>query len=126
LGLGNLERNVTISGFQSISVPGTSPSISDQGLLARSTNNGVYQSNTFVISPEVNVTLGYRLTKNLDATVGYGYLGLPKVVRAADQIDPQMASNLSNPLTGAARPSFTLKEDDFSLHSLSYGLQYRY
>jgi hypothetical protein len=126
LGLGNLERNVTISGFQSITVPGTSPSTSDQGLLARSTNNGVYNSNTFIISPEVNVTLGYRLTKNLDATVGYTYLGLPKVVRAADQIDPQMASNLSNPLTGAARPSFTLKEDDFSLHSLSYGLQYRY
>lgn len=128
LGMGNLERNVTISGFQSITVPSNPPvtSTSTNGLLARSTNNGSYNSDTFIVSPEVNVTLGYRLTRNLEATVGYNYLGIPKVVRAADQIDPSMASNLSNPLTGPARPSFTLTEDNFSLHSLNYGLQYRY
>lgn len=128
LGMGNLERNVTISGFQSITVPSTPPvtSTSTNGLLARSTNNGSYNSDTFIVSPEVNVTLGYRLTRNLEATVGYNYLGIPKVVRAADQIDPSLASNLSNPLTGPARPSFTLTEDNFSLHSLNYGLQYRY
>jgi hypothetical protein len=128
LGLGDLDRTVTISGFQSITVPSTPPTTttSTNGLLARSTNNGVYNSNTFVVSPEVNVTFGYRLTKNLDATLGYSYLGLPKVLRAADQIDPQMASNLSNPLTGPARPAFTQTEDNFSLNTLSYGLQYRY
>lgn len=128
LGLGDLDRTVTISGFQSITVPSNPPTTntSTNGLLARSTNNGVYNSNTFVVSPEINVTFGYRLTKNLDATLGYSYLGLPKVLRAADQIDPQMASNLSNPLTGPARPAFNQKEDDFSLNTLSYGLQYRY
>jgi hypothetical protein len=128
LGLGNLERNVTISGFQSITVPSNPPatSTSTNGLLARSTNSGSYNSDTFIVSPEVNVTLGYRLTRNLEATVGYNYLGIPKVVRAADQIDPNLASNLSNPLSGPARPSFTLTEDNFSLHSLNYGLQYRY
>jgi hypothetical protein len=128
LGLGNLERNVSISGFQSITVPSNPPvtSTSTDGLLARSTNSGSYNSDTFIVSPEVNVTLGYRLTRNLEATVGYNYLGIPKVVRAADQIDPNLASNLSNPLSGPARPSFTLTEDNFSLHSLNYGLQYRY
>ena len=128
LGLGDLDRTVTISGFQSITVPSNPPTTntSTNGLLARSTNNGVYNSNTFVVSSEVNVTFGYRLTKNLDATFGYSYLGLPKVLRAADQIDPQMASNLSDPLTGPARPAFTQKEDNFSLNTISYGLQYRY
>ena len=128
LGLGNMERNVTIDGSQTITVPGTPPSVtsSSNGLQARSTNNGFYSNDTFVVSPELNVTLGYRLTKNLEATVGYSFLELPKVVRAADQFDPQLASNLSNPLVGAPRPSFSLTESNFTLHCLNYGLQYRY
>jgi hypothetical protein len=128
LGLGNMERNVTINGTQTITVPGTPPSVtsSNNGLQARSTNNGFYSNDTFVVSPELNVTLGYRLTRNLEATVGYSFLELPKVVRAADQFDPQLASNLTNPLVGAARPSFSLTESNFTLHSVNYGLQYRY
>lgn len=128
LGLGNMERNVTINGTQTITVPGTPPSVtsSSNGLQARSTNNGFYTNDTFVVSPELNVTLGYRLTRNLEATVGYSFLELPKVVRAANQFDPQLASNLSNPLVGAARPSFSLTESNFTLHSVNYGLQYRY
>ena len=118
LGLGNMERTVTISGFQRVNdaVPTTN------GLLARGTNNGLYQTNTFVVSPEANVTLGYRLTQNLEATVGYNYLGLPKVARAGEQIDT--VSNLDN--VNPARPAFSLQESNYSLHSLNYGLQYRY
>jgi hypothetical protein len=127
LGMGNMDRYVGINGFQEITVgPPSETSTSQEGLLARSTNIGTYNFNTFVVSPEVNVTFGYRLTRNLEATLGYNYLCLPKVGRASDQIDPQLASNLSNPLTGPARPSFSFTESDFSLHSLSYGLQYRY
>lgn len=118
LGLGNMERNVTISGFQQVNnaVPTTN------GLLARSTNNGTYNSETFVVSPEANVTLGYRLTQNLEATVGYNYLGLPKVARAGEQIDTVANLDSTNP----ARPAFALQESNYSLHSLNYGLQYRY
>lgn len=127
LGMGNMDRYVGIDGFQEITVgppPVTSPT--DEGLLARATNNGTYQLDTFVVSPELNVTIGYRLTRRLEATLGYNYLLLPKVARAADQIDPELATNLSNPLTGDPRPSFVFTESDFHLHSLSYGLQYRY
>ena len=81
---------------------------------------------TFIVSPETNLTLGYRLTRRLEATIGYSYLGLPKVARVADQLDPQLASNLSNPPTGASTPSFSLRESNYSLHSLDYGLQWRY
>jgi hypothetical protein len=128
LGLGNMERSVDIDGSSTITVPGnpTSTNTTPSGLLARSTNDGNYVMNTFVVSPEVNATLGFRLTRRLEATVGYGYLGLPKVARVADQLDPQLASNLSNPLTGSIRPAFELAESNFSLHSLNYGLQWRY
>jgi len=128
LGFGNMERSVAIDGSSTITVPGNpgSTSTTANGLLARNTNAGNYVMNTFIVSPETNVTLGYRLTRRLEATVGYSYLGLPKVARVADQLDPQLASNLSNPPTGASTPSFSLRESNYSLHSLDYGLQWRY
>jgi hypothetical protein len=128
LGLGNMERSVLIDGASTFTVPGNPPSTNTttNGLLARSTNSGSYVSETFVVSPEVNVTLGYRLTRNLEATVGYGFLALPKVARVADQLDPQLAVNLNDPLSGALRPAFVLTERDFALHSLNYGLQWRF
>jgi len=118
LGLGDLQRDVTIAGFQKV---GTAPATSN-GLLARSPASGFYSSNTFVFSPELNLTLGYRLTQNLEATLGYNYLGIPKVARAGEQIDTVADLDSANP----ARPRFTLQESNFSLHSLNYGLQYRY
>ena len=128
LGFGNMERSVAIDGSSTITVPGNpgSTNTTANGLLARNTNAGNYVMNTFIVSPETNVTLGYRLTRRLEATVGYSYLGLPKVARVADQLDPQLASNLSNPPTGASTPRFSLLESNYSLHSLDYGLQWRY
>jgi len=127
LGLGNMERYVGIDGFQEITVgPPPISSSENAGLLARGTNIGTYHSDTFIVSPEVNVTLSYRLSRNWEATLGYSYLGLPKVLRAADQISPNLATNLSNPLVGPALPAFSAVESDFSLHSLNYGLQFRY
>jgi hypothetical protein len=125
LGLGNMETFVGIDGSQRTTVL---PDVAENnnGLLARATNIGSYTNDTFVISPEVNVSLGYRITRRLDATLGYTYLGLPKVARVADQLDPSLASNPSVPLVGPARPSFALLESNFSLHSLSYGLQFRF
>ena len=128
LGLGNMENSVSIDGSSTITVPGnpSSTSTTADGLLARNTNQGNYAFNTFVVTPETNLTFGYRLTRRLEATVGYSYLGLPKVARVADQLDPQLASNLSNPPIGARTPSFSLRESNYSLHSLDYGLQWRY
>jgi hypothetical protein len=128
LGMGNMERSVMIDGASTITVPGNPATVntSSNGLLARSTNNGNYAFNTFVVSPELNVTVGYRLTRQLEATIGYSYLELPKVARVADQLDQQLASNLSNPPTGDSRPSFNLLESTLLLHSLNYGLQWRY
>jgi hypothetical protein len=128
LGFGNLERQVNIQGSSLITVPGNPPTsnATSNGLLARSTNDGRYQLDTFIVSPEVALTLGYRFSRNLDATLSYTYLGIPKVARAGDQLDPQLASNLSSPLNGQLTPRFSLAESNFSLHSLSYGLQWQY
>jgi hypothetical protein len=122
LGMGTMRRYVGIDGYQD--VDGFENVLG--GLHARATNEGTYRFNTFVVSPEVNLTLGFRLTRRLEATVGYDYLLLPKVARVADQFDPQLASNVAGTVAGGVRPAFSLRESDFGIHSLNYGLQYRY
>lgn len=124
LGMGNMNRYVGIDGNQTIAAgpPPVIPASQAQGLHARASNMGTYQFDTFVVSPEVNVTFGFRLTRRLEATVGYDYLLLPKVARAADQFDPGLVVVLPN----GSRPSFALRESDLNVHSLNYGLQYRY
>lgn len=120
LGLGNMNRYVEIDGFQTVN----SVERPEGGLHARATNEGTYRFDTFVVSPETNLTFGYRLTRRLEATLGYDYLLLPKVARVADQFDPQLAVNLSS--SGDPRPQFTFRDSDLGVHSLNYGLQYRY
>jgi len=125
VGLGNMERRVDISGFSRTTV-GADVSTQNQGLLARQTNIGTYRTDTFVMVPELGLHVGYRLTGNLDFTVGYSLLRLPKVGRVTETLDRQLASNLSSPLTGDLQPSFTQTESHFTLHSLNLGLQWAY
>lgn len=120
MGLGNLNRVVTIAGQRTIN--GT---VESQGLLARNTNAGVYDDDTFVVSPEFGVSLGYRLTRNIDLTFGYNYLSLTSLARASEQIDPSLQVDLNNPFQAVA-PRYQLRETDYSLQAGIIGLQWRY
>jgi hypothetical protein len=125
LGFGNLQRIVEIEGSRTTTV-GNNSFTEAQGLLARNSNSGRFVDETFVVSPEFNLTLGYLVTRDLNITFGYSILSLPKVARASDQIDPARQSNLTNPLTGTLAPVFNLAEHNFELSSLNLGLQWRY
>jgi hypothetical protein len=125
LGLGSMERETAIRGSSTTTINGNRDS-KDEGLLARRTNNGTYTDDTFVWVPELGLTAGYRLTRCLDMTLSYGFLRLPKVTRVTAALDPELASNLSDPLTGEVRPRFQFSEANFSLHSLNLGLQLAY
>ena len=128
LGMGNIDREIDINGFNQITVVGPPASVSTttNGLLARNTNNGSYRSDRFIVSPEAALTLGYRFSPRMDATLTYTYLGLPSVARVGEQLDPNLEANLSNPLTGTVAPRFTEATSNYSLHSLSYGIQWRF
>lgn len=126
LGLGNMERTITIAGQTTVTDANGASTFDDEGLLARFSNDGHYISDTFVVVPEFGLNVGYALTNSLDFTIGYTAMSLPKVAQAASQIDPQLGSNLSDPLTGELRPSFVLTETNYWLSGFSYGLQYRY
>jgi len=120
LGLGNMQREVNIQGNQ---IPDTNP---PTGFYASSrTNSGRYVFDTFVISPELNLTAGYRLTRKLDFTIGYNMLRLPKVTRVANALDPRLAVDVQL-IPTQLNPAFIFSESNFTLHSLNLGLQWNY
>lgn len=128
LGTGNLRRTIDIAGSDTTRVLNATTNRAE-GLLARQTNSGVYVLDRFVVSPEFAFEVGYNVTRNLDFTLGYTYLGIPKVARAGDQIDVDAnnipETNVNFP-AGAALPVFNLVEKNYSLHSFDFGAQWRF
>lgn len=122
---GNLERQVAISGGTT-TVSGGTTTQTTQGLLARNTNIRNITSNTFALAPEVGLNLAYAIGPNLDFTVGYNYLMIPKVAQAGRQIDRNLRVNLSNPLTGSQDPGFPFTTSRYWDRSLGLGAQLRY
>lgn len=125
LGMGNLRRKVNIAGTTTTTSSGTS-NTTNQGLLARSTNDRPFQDDTFIVVPEVGINLAYRLRPGLDFTVGYNYMLVPKVAQASQQINDDLAVNLSDPLVGSLDPELSFDERRYWINSLGLGLQLRY
>ncbi len=79
---------------------------------------------------EVNVRLGYRITRNWIASVGYTFLYWGNIIRPEGQINPNIdprnvpASLSYNP--AAPVPPFGLQATNFWAQGLTFGLEYRY
>ncbi len=126
LGMGNLRREVNLTGTTTTTSAQGAVATESLGLLVRNTNNNPFTDDTFVVVPEVGLDIGYQLTSTLDFIVGYNYLLIPKVAQPGEQIDPNLSVNLSDPLTGALRPQLSFDERRYWVHSLNLGLQWRY
>lgn len=124
MGLGSLERKYSASGSTTTTSSTGTVTTEDQGLLVRNTNNQTRINDTFVAAPEFGLNAGYYLTPNIDFTVGYNYLFIGKVAQPGRQIDTTV--NLSDPLTGFLRPGFVLNTQNYWMHSLNLGMQWRY
>jgi hypothetical protein len=125
LTMGNLQREIEING-QTTTVSGGTTNTTTQGLLARDTNRRSFSDNTFVLSPEVGINLAYALNSNMDFSIGYNYLMVPKVAQASRQVNPNLRVNLSDPLTGSQDPAFPFHTSRYWVRSLGLGLQVRY
>ena len=100
---------------------------SDGGLLALSSNIGDYERDRFSMIPEVNLTLGYKVTQNLKLRAGYTLLYWTNVVRPGDQIDREINSTLlpgETPSLPPLRPLFTFNETNLLVQGLNIGGEY--
>ncbi len=126
LGLGNLRRQANATGSTTTTSAAGVSATDAQGLLARNTNSQPFKDDTFTVLPEVGFNVAYRIRSGLDFNVGYNYMLVPKVLQAGQQIDKDLAVNLSDPLTGSLDPQLDIEQRKYWLHSLGLGLQWNY
>ena len=128
LGLGRTHSQVAIHGETVTTVPGFDPDPSRGGLLALPTNMGSYEQDHFAVIPELGVTLGYDVTCNLRATVGYTFIYWSKVARPGDSVDMDVNESQfgGGNLNGEPRPAFSWVTTDYWAQGLSFGLDYRF
>ncbi len=90
LALGGMQERVNINGSTTLvdplGAPGTTVTRGG-GVLSQPTNLGRFANHNFTLVPEITANLGWRLTPRLTATVGYNFLYVSRLFRAAEQID---------------------------------------
>ncbi len=126
LALGGVQQTVQIDGQTVISGSQNDDGSYQGGLLAQRTNIGEYRRSAFAMLPELGVNLGYQLTPNLSARVGYSLLYWSRVVRPAEHIDLDVNPDLLPPeqeFAGAARPQFQWHDTDYWAQGLRVGLE---
>ena len=125
--LGNVRQSATVDGDTIITVPGFDPVASPGSLYALPTNMGRYHRDRFAVIPEVNLNVGYRLTRAWTARVGYTFLLWNRVAQAVPQIDYNLnPTQISGPLVGPAQPSFTFHNTEYWLQGVNFGLECRF
>jgi hypothetical protein len=130
LAVGPNASAVDVSGSTTVAVPGSPPQTSAGGLLALSSNSGHFHRSRVAVAPEVGVKLGYQITPQLRALVGYDFLYWTEVVRPGGQIDTTINPNLlpppTSPVVGPNRPAPRLADTDVWVQGVSFGLEFRY
>ncbi len=116
---GNMRQVMQIRGSQSVTVPPGIAVVTAGGLYAQPTNIGTYEQNRFVISPEFDLNLGYRVNNHIELTVGYMFLSWNRVIQPSNQIDTSVTPP---PAVGPPRPGFNFREDNYVVHGLTLGL----
>jgi Putative beta barrel porin-7 (BBP7) len=122
LGFGSMTQKVSINGSTTAIDPITGTmTTTPGGFFAAPSNTGDYSRTRFAFVPEIGVNLGYRLTPNVTATVGYTFLYISSVVRPSDQIDRSV--NIAPPNT---HPAFSFQSTDFWTQGVNLGLEIRF
>jgi hypothetical protein len=125
--LGVNVADVSINGASTATAFGATAS-SAGGLLAQPTNIGNFSNSHFAVVPELALKLGYQITPQWRAVVGYDALYWSDVQRAGSTIDttvnPTQIGGL--PLAGPARPAPQFATTSFWAQGVTVGATYRY
>ncbi|MEO8498434.1 MAG: BBP7 family outer membrane beta-barrel protein [Planctomycetota bacterium] len=130
--LGNTHSEALIDGSTTVSVPvpggPNDVLVTPAGLLAQQSNIGSRERDEFAVIPELGLNVGYDVTPNLRATVGYTFIYWSRVARPGDQIDTKL--NLSQlppgPLVGIPSPEARWVITDMWVQGISAGIDFRF
>jgi hypothetical protein len=131
IAFGVTSQDLDIDGFQVRTRPGQLPAGFRGGLLAVGPNLGHFSQERFSVVPEVTVNLGYWLTPNLKAFVGYNFLYWTNVIRAGEQIDRvvdlSFVPNAPPAIpSGQLRPQPLFSQSDLWVTGVQFGVEWRW
>lgn len=121
---------IDIVGGTTTTAPGLKPVETLGGLLALPTNIGHFSRDQGSFVPEVNCKVGYQLTPQVRATLGYMFLVWDDVVRAGDQvsrsINPSFVPGFPGGPSGPPSPLLQPLQSNAYLQGLTLGLEVRF
>jgi len=130
--LGATHEVVDIHGATAITSAAGTTVVTPVGFLAAASNSGHFSRDVFAVVPEIGITVGWQITTQLRASVGYTFLYCSSVARPGDQIDVGLSGTQLptdtrfNPGAGPARPAVLLRGKDFWAQGINFGLEFRY
>jgi hypothetical protein len=131
IAFGVTSQELDIDGFQTRTRPGGVPATFRGGLLAAGPNLGHFTRDRFSVVPEATVNVGYWLTPNLKAFVGYNFIYWTNVIRPGDQIDRTVDLSFvpNAPPTapsGQLRPQPLFRQSDLWVTGIQFGAEWRW
>jgi hypothetical protein len=128
VGLGNLNRVLTIDGSTVESTPSGGEVDLSHGLLAEPRDIGVLTDSVFAVVPEVNVNFSFVPCDHWAFTIGYTFLALTDVLRTGDHIDLQIDPSKSGHslIADPPQPEVELQENTLWVHGLNLGVAGRW
>jgi hypothetical protein len=118
--LGDNHEELNINGTTVNVDPFAGTVVAPGGVFSGPSNIGNHNKDRFAVVPEFGVALGYRLSDNLCATVGYTFLYVSDVLRPGSQIDRLVNFQTNN------HPVVLFHQSDFWAQGFTAGLQYRF
>jgi hypothetical protein len=129
LAAGINHQTVSIAGNSAVTVPGDGSSSSVGGLLALPTNIGHHSRDEGGLVPEVGVKLGYQVTPNVRATLGYTFLYWNDVARAGDVVNTTINPALIPPATsttGPQQPALFFQKSNLWVQGIDLGIEFNF
>ncbi|GIW92544.1 MAG: hypothetical protein KatS3mg110_0585 [Pirellulaceae bacterium] len=121
ISFGNVRQELTVSGQQTIDIPGGGgPITGPGGIYAQPSNSGTFVRNETTYIPEAYLGIGYQVNRCLELTAGYTFIYWADVITAGDQIDTSID------FSGGTRPVVTLRDTDFWVMGVSLGASWNY
>ena len=121
VGLGSVDQTVSIAGAtQNVDAVGGVTNVAG-GLLAQTSNIGVFNQSEFAMVPELNVNLAYQIGCHTKVGLGYSIIYWSEAVQPGNQIDTTV-----DPTQASGLPMLDFESRDFWVQGLNFGLQWDY
>lgn len=120
---GPVEQLMYIRGG-TVTTAGTTVGTFEGSVLTQETNLGLYRQRELAVLPEAQFNLSVQATQHIRGVLGYTFMYLNTVQRAADAVDTTVHEDLftDTPVANPGGPLFAFNDTDFWLQGLNFGV----